>query len=172
MPMIKINHLEPEGDVATGLMEQFHQLLEGVRRRAYELFEQRGGTHGADWEDWLRAEQELLFPAKFEVRQEPGSYNLCMSVPGFAAQDLKLYTLANGLILKCNAWQHLFGGEPRQRGAFYWWPLPAGAHAPGIAAELKHNRLEIKIPTVSKPKSVTVETTSKQIINQREGTAA
>ncbi len=95
-----------------------------------------------------------------------------MSVPGFAAQDLKLYTLANGLILKCNAWQHLFGGEPRQRGAFYWWPLPAGAHAPDIAAELKHNRLEIKIPTVSKPKSVTVETTSKQIINQREGTAA
>jgi hypothetical protein len=27
--------------------------------RAYELFEQRGGAHGHDVEDWLQAEREL-----------------------------------------------------------------------------------------------------------------
>ena len=32
---------------------------EDVSRRAYELFLERGGTHGADIEDWLRAEREL-----------------------------------------------------------------------------------------------------------------
>jgi DUF2934 family protein len=32
--------------------------------RAYELFLQRGCTHGHDWEDWLAAERELaLFAA-------------------------------------------------------------------------------------------------------------
>ena len=32
---------------------------EDIARRAYELFEQRGGAHGQDWEDWLSAEREL-----------------------------------------------------------------------------------------------------------------
>lgn len=32
---------------------------EAVARRAYELFLARGGAHGRDVEDWLRAEREL-----------------------------------------------------------------------------------------------------------------
>ncbi len=32
---------------------------EEVAKRAYELWKQRGGSHGNDWEDWLRAEREL-----------------------------------------------------------------------------------------------------------------
>jgi hypothetical protein len=32
---------------------------EEIRRRAYELFEQRGGAHGYEHEDWVRAEREL-----------------------------------------------------------------------------------------------------------------
>jgi hypothetical protein len=31
-----------------------------IRARAYELYEQRGGDHGRDCEDWLRAETEVL----------------------------------------------------------------------------------------------------------------
>ncbi len=30
-----------------------------IRFRAYQLYVQRGGTHGADLEDWLRAESEI-----------------------------------------------------------------------------------------------------------------
>ena len=33
-----------------------------IAKRAYELFLQRGGEHGHDWEDWLTAERELLPP--------------------------------------------------------------------------------------------------------------
>jgi hypothetical protein len=32
---------------------------EEIRRRAYELYEQRGAVHGRDKEDWERAEREL-----------------------------------------------------------------------------------------------------------------
>jgi len=34
-----------------------------VARRAYELYEARGGEPGAELEDWLRAERELREPA-------------------------------------------------------------------------------------------------------------
>jgi len=30
-----------------------------IAARAYELYIARGGTHGADWEDWLAAEREF-----------------------------------------------------------------------------------------------------------------
>jgi hypothetical protein len=32
---------------------------EAIARRAYELYQARGGTHGADMDDWLQAEREL-----------------------------------------------------------------------------------------------------------------
>jgi hypothetical protein len=32
---------------------------EDIARRAFELFCERGGQHGSDLEDWLRAEREL-----------------------------------------------------------------------------------------------------------------
>jgi Protein of unknown function (DUF2934) len=35
-----------------------------IAARAYQLFLQRGGQHGHDWEDWLTAERELQVPAR------------------------------------------------------------------------------------------------------------
>lgn len=32
---------------------------EEIRRRAYQLWEQRGGTHGSHEDDWYRAEAEI-----------------------------------------------------------------------------------------------------------------
>ncbi len=30
-----------------------------IRQKAYEMYQQRGGWHGADMEDWLKAEREV-----------------------------------------------------------------------------------------------------------------
>ncbi len=45
--MKKTNHTNQKLDAAQ------------VAQRAYEMYLQRGGTHGHDLEDWLAAEQEL-----------------------------------------------------------------------------------------------------------------
>jgi hypothetical protein len=42
--------------------EQIEQ--ERTRRRAYELYEQRGREDGGDLDDWLRAESELANKVK------------------------------------------------------------------------------------------------------------
>jgi Protein of unknown function (DUF2934) len=47
---------------------------EEIARRAYELYIQRGGEHGKDVEDWVRAEKELsdepvAGPAKTRANQ-------------------------------------------------------------------------------------------------------
>jgi hypothetical protein len=35
-------------------------LEDEIRRRAYDLYEQRNGSSGSEQEDWLRAETEVL----------------------------------------------------------------------------------------------------------------
>ena len=48
------------GDVSSAVehvaIEPTH---EDIARRAYQLYEERGGEHGRDWQDWLQAEREL-----------------------------------------------------------------------------------------------------------------
>jgi len=39
-----------------------------IRARAYELYQERGGQHGFDQEDWQRAETEIL--ARHERKRE------------------------------------------------------------------------------------------------------
>ncbi len=41
------------------LQTLIESLDEGIRKRAYQLFEERGGEHGHDIEDWLRAESQI-----------------------------------------------------------------------------------------------------------------
>jgi len=35
------------------------ELKDGIARRAYEIYVQRGGQNGTDVEDWLKAEKEI-----------------------------------------------------------------------------------------------------------------
>jgi len=36
------------------------ELMNEIRLRAYEIYEQRGRQHGLDYQDWIRAEEEIL----------------------------------------------------------------------------------------------------------------
>jgi HSP20 family molecular chaperone IbpA len=176
MPRVEIKIAEPRGAVAVTLREQFDELIDKVRRRAYELFEERGTQHGADLEDWFRAEEELLFPAKFAVEEEPGSYNLRMSLPGFRGKDLKVYTLGDSLIVKGDISEKT-SDQPDQlteerRKMFYQWPLPAGADVNGITAELKEEALTIKIPVEAKAITVRSEGGEVSTEQRADSTAA
>jgi hypothetical protein len=40
-------------------MMERQEVKDGIARRAYEIYVQRGGENGKDVEDWLRAEREI-----------------------------------------------------------------------------------------------------------------
>jgi Protein of unknown function (DUF2934) len=48
---------------------------EEIARRAHELYVQRGGEHGKDVEDWVRAEKELSDePVAATAKTSAGQY--------------------------------------------------------------------------------------------------
>ena len=61
--------------------ESHLELEETIRRRAHELYWQRGGDAGSDLEDWLRAEREVL-GGDPERAQDKGSVVGSAKTPG------------------------------------------------------------------------------------------
>jgi len=48
-----------QAGTAAVLKMPFARIEDKIAARAYEYFLERGGAHGSDVEDWLRAEREL-----------------------------------------------------------------------------------------------------------------
>ncbi|MBO0862387.1 MAG: DUF2934 domain-containing protein [Chloracidobacterium sp.] len=48
-------------------------IREMIARRAYEIYEERGGWHGDDINDWLRAEEEVQSALRPEKRRPVAS---------------------------------------------------------------------------------------------------
>jgi hypothetical protein len=54
-----VNPQTPTLSTGTRASESPADIQEQVRRRAFELYEQRGSKDGHDLDDWLQAESEL-----------------------------------------------------------------------------------------------------------------
>lgn len=48
-----------ETSTTVAVMKSTSELQDQIRRRAYELYEQRGSNHGHEVSDWLQAESEV-----------------------------------------------------------------------------------------------------------------
>jgi HSP20 family molecular chaperone IbpA len=61
-----------------------------IAQRAYEIFQSRGGVHGADQDDWFSAEDEVLRPLTIERNLSENALQLTAEVSGFDAKDLEV----------------------------------------------------------------------------------
>ncbi|HVO64215.1 MAG TPA: DUF2934 domain-containing protein [Terriglobales bacterium] len=61
-----------------------------IARRAYQLFQARACEHGLDWEDWFRAESELLRPTSVAISESKARISVRVNVVGFEAAEVKV----------------------------------------------------------------------------------
>lgn len=69
---------------------EMQQVQLAIARRAYELFEQRGCEHGHAWEDWFRAESELLRPVSVVTSESDDRISVRANVFGFEEKELSV----------------------------------------------------------------------------------
>jgi hypothetical protein len=50
----------PADTIDAPIAESHLLLEERIRRRAFEIYQRRGGQQGSDLDDWLQAEKEIL----------------------------------------------------------------------------------------------------------------
>lgn len=83
----------------TELEWQIQKLQLAVARRAFELFEARNREHGHDWEDWFRAESELLRPVSTAISESKTRISVRANVLGFEAGELKVSVAPDRILI-------------------------------------------------------------------------
>jgi len=79
---------------------QIGELSSLIARHAYDCFEARGGQHGDDLGDWLRAEEELVYRAPFHSQEQEDRIELGVDLPQSARQDLQLSVEPRRLLIR------------------------------------------------------------------------
>ena len=132
------------------------EFYEKIARRAFELFEARNCKPGHDWEDWFRAEAELLRPVPVEMNEKAEAIVVRATVLGFDATELKVSVEPWRLIIVGQKEQFAEIGEK----VFYvdWNPceiyrvvrLPSAVNPEYATAKLHAGVLELMLPLSKK----------------------
>ena len=77
-------------------------LADRIRRRAYEIFQNRG-TDGRDFDDWLQAEHDLIFAPESELVEKDGKYEIRVAAPGFKAAETNVTALPDAVIVSAES---------------------------------------------------------------------
>lgn len=111
MPAVKVEQA-PEGKCPEfPVFQHMEEVLGEVRKRAFELFTQRGGSDGHAMEDWLLAEHEICWPSA-ELAEEDAAYVLQMSLPGFEPAEITVTAAPGELIVHASQQTTPARGQP------------------------------------------------------------
>ena len=155
-----------EVGVIESLFDRAKEIYESIARRAYELFEGRGRQDGFDFDDWLRAEREMVLPTvtienddHLEVRAE---------VPGFTEKEIQVNLEPRRLIISGKTEQT---GEQKSGDATYrslrsneffnTLDLLEEVDPAKATATLKNGVLDIKLPKAAQTAPARVEVKTK-----------
>jgi HSP20 family protein len=86
-----------------GLGELERDIQRAIGYRAYELYSQRGRSHGHDLEDWFRAESDLVRPGDVQISNAGGEWIVRATAPGFSAAQLRIGASPRKIIIWAEA---------------------------------------------------------------------
>jgi HSP20 family protein len=89
----------------SSVFDQLNQIQDRIMRRAYEIFEHNGGFFGRDLDNWLQAEQELLWKPALELRETDGEFQLEAALSGVDPKDIDIEVTPEDIVLKAEV-QH------------------------------------------------------------------
>lgn len=136
------------------------EINDAISRRAYELCQARGFTHGNDLEDWLRAESELFRFVPMELVEDDNELRVFAEVPGFNPKDITLQLNANKLVIRGKSEQvqerhrgNVSYSERQGSEIFRVVHLPAEVDAEKANAIVRDGVLELTLPKTENAKA-------------------
>lgn len=83
----------------TKFWEKIDRLMKQTETRAFELFEERGREFGRDWEDWFKAEEELITPVPIQFVERNNELRIKVEVPEFTEDEIEINVEKNMLTI-------------------------------------------------------------------------
>lgn len=150
MPKVAIEKAHANDAEPHSLRHWLSNSAERISRRAYELFQRRGGSHGSDQDDWFQAERELLWSPESELAEKNGGFEIQLALPGFHARDLAVTALRHAVVVRAEAvHQKQAEGdvlEIAERSLYRRFDLPSAIDVEHVTANLSKGVLKLAVP--------------------------
>lgn len=135
---------------AEKLFEKLTEITKETAARAFDFFMDRGTQFGTHFEDWLKAESEILRPAPVKITQTNDMVNVMIAVPGFVADEIEVSVKDDLLIVSGETKseekkedENTFYNEWRSNRFLRKLILPGKVEAEGVDATLKDGVLTL-----------------------------
>ena len=79
--------------------EEFERFADAIPRRAYQLCEDPGGNKARDFDDWLRAERQIVVAPASEVVEKEDLLVLYLLLAGYTPEEVAVMAGPNGVLL-------------------------------------------------------------------------
>ena len=99
MSNVTVQKIEKSDRKNLPVFEEIEKRIEGVRRRAFELFLNRGRQLGHEIEDWIKAEHEVMGWPAAEMIERDGKFELELTLPGFDAKQVEVTATPSEIIV-------------------------------------------------------------------------
>jgi len=149
---------------AERMFEKLDELTRETSQRAYELFLNRGGEFGKEFDDWSRAETDILRPVPVEVTEQNGNLNVTAAVPGFNPEEIEISVKDNVLIMNGRTEkteertkENVVYSDFESSRFFNRVMLPTEVDADNVKAQLKDGFLHITLPKITPRASKHIE---------------
>jgi HSP20 family protein len=132
-------------------------VLKSIERRAFDIFQARGGVNGNELDDWLRAEAELLHSAHLQLYESDDALAVNAEVPGFHAEELEVIVGTRHVAItgrrptNHKTWRKTIYCDACAERIFRALGLPVEVDPQKATAALKDGILELLMPKASTP---------------------
>ena len=99
MATVSIERIQKPAGMLPAL-EEFERFTDVIAHRAYQLFEERGGNDGSDFDDWLEAERQILGAPAAEVVEGEDLFVLRIPLAGFTPVEIAVIACPTEIVLK------------------------------------------------------------------------
>jgi HSP20 family molecular chaperone IbpA len=86
--------------IADTTVDAINEMYDQITQRAYEIFLARGGVGTLDIEDWLKAEQQLLFKPETQVEQTDDGITVTVRIGHVIPTDLQVLITSDAMVIQ------------------------------------------------------------------------
>jgi HSP20 family molecular chaperone IbpA len=135
------------------IFAEMQRRLEEIRRRAYELFERRGGEAGHELDDWLAAEADICGALESEFTENDTAYDIRLKLPDFQPEEIEVTAAPEEILVRARSrkeqreeTQEGIRTEMSAREVYRRFELQRPTRTDQVTARLENGTLHIYAP--------------------------
>lgn len=152
---------------AEKMFDRFAETSREIAKRAFEFFQERGWEFGNQFDDWFKAESEILRATPVDITETPDNINVRLAVPGFKPEEIEISIRDNQLFMSGETAseektedEKTFYSEWKSNKFCRQLTLPTNVDNRNVKAELKNGILLLNLKKLPEAEPAKIEVKS------------